>query len=52
VGHKKRGFKQEPSSKDSPWWKRLYRWTGWRGKTLWDWQALLFVPVTIALIAS
>jgi uncharacterized protein YjbI with pentapeptide repeats len=35
-----------------PWWKRLWRWTGWRGKTLWDWQALLFIPVTIALIAS
>jgi hypothetical protein len=52
VGHKKRTFKSEPSSKDAPWWKRLYRWTGWRGKTLWDWQALLFVPVTIALIAS
>jgi uncharacterized protein YjbI with pentapeptide repeats len=28
------------------------RWTGLRGKTLWDWQALLFIPVTIALIAS
>ncbi len=52
VEHKKRRFKQEPSGKDLPWWKRLYRWTGWRGKTLWDWQALLFVPVTIVLIAS
>jgi len=52
VGRKKRSFKQESSSKDVPWWKRLYRWTGWRGKTLWDWQALLFVPVTIVLIAS
>jgi hypothetical protein len=52
LGNKKRGLKQEPSSQDLPWWKRLYRWTGWRGKTLWDWQALLFVPVTIALIAS
>jgi hypothetical protein len=35
-----------------PWWKRFWRWTGWPGKTLWDWQALLFIPVTIALIAS
>lgn len=33
-------------------WRRFLRWTGWRGKTLWDWQALLFIPVTIALIAS
>ncbi len=33
-------------------WKRFWRWTGWRGKTLWDWQALLFIPVTVALIAS
>lgn len=49
---KQRHIKQEPSSKDIPWWKRLWRWTGWRGKTLWDWQALLFIPVTIALIAS
>jgi hypothetical protein len=45
-------LEQEPSSKDSPWWKRLWRWTGYHGKTLWDWQALLFVPVAIALIAS
>jgi uncharacterized protein YjbI with pentapeptide repeats len=52
VGRTKRGFKQEPSSKGIPWWKRWPPWTGWRGKTLWDWQALLFVPVTIALIAS
>ncbi len=31
-------------------------WTGWAGKTLWDWQALLFFPVIsglfIALIAT
>ena len=52
MGHKKRTFSPEPTSKDIPWWKRLWRWTGWRGKTLWDWQALLFIPVTIALIAS
>jgi hypothetical protein len=38
--------------KQPPWWKRLWEWTGWRGKKLWDWQALLFIPVTIALIAS
>jgi Pentapeptide repeats (8 copies) len=52
MGNRKSGLRQEPSRKEVSWWKRLYRWTGWRGKTLWDWQALLFVPVTIALIAS
>ena len=52
MARKKPSFKQEPSGKAVPWWKRLWRWTGWRGKTLWDWQALLFIPVTIALIAS
>ena len=34
------------------WWERFKRWTGWPGKTLWDWQALLFVPVLLGLIAS
>jgi uncharacterized protein YjbI with pentapeptide repeats len=52
MGGRKRSFKQEPASKDISWWKRLYRWTGYQRKTLWDWQALLFVPVSIALIAS
>jgi uncharacterized protein YjbI with pentapeptide repeats len=52
VGHKKPSFKQESSSKNLSWWKRVYLRTGWRGKTLWDWQALLFVPVTIVLIAA
>jgi Pentapeptide repeats (8 copies) len=45
-------IKREPSSNDIPLWKRLWLWTGWRGKKLWDWQALLFIPVSIALIAS
>jgi hypothetical protein len=27
-------------------------WTGFGERKLWDWQALLFVPVTIVLIAS
>jgi uncharacterized protein YjbI with pentapeptide repeats len=52
MGVKKRSFKQEPSSKNRSWWQRFRRWTGYRGKTLWDWQAILFVPVSIALIAS
>ena len=42
----------EPTERTAPWWKRLWHRTGWPGKTLWDWQALLFIPVTIALIAS
>ena len=42
----------EPTERSTPWWKRLWHRTGWSGKTLWDWQALLFIPVTIALIAS
>ena len=49
MEHKK---KQEPTGKDTLWWQRLWRWTGWSEKKLWDWQALLFIPVTIALIAS
>jgi hypothetical protein len=52
LGRKKRRFQQEPSREDMPWWEQFWRWTGWRGKKLWDWQALLFIPVTIALIAS
>jgi uncharacterized protein YjbI with pentapeptide repeats len=49
---KKLRFKQEPSDKNLPPLRRLWRWTGWSEKKLWDWQALLFIPVTIALIAS
>lgn len=45
-------FNQESSNKDLTWWQRFWRWTGWGEKKLWDWQALLFIPVTIALIAS
>ena len=28
------------------------RWTGFRGRKLWHWQQILFVPLTIALLAS
>jgi hypothetical protein len=52
MNHKKRGFKQKPSSKNAPWRKRLWRWTGWSDKRLWDWQAILFIPVSGALIVS
>ena len=31
---------------------RSLHWTGFGGKTLWEWQGVLLVPVTIALIAS
>jgi hypothetical protein len=48
---KQRRIKQD-SSKDMPLWKRLWRWTGWRDKKLWDWQAFLFFPVSAALIVS
>jgi hypothetical protein len=52
MEHNDGGIEREPRGANMPWWKRLWRWTGWPGKTLWDWQALLFIPVTIALIAS
>jgi hypothetical protein len=52
LGRKTRRFQQEPSSEGMSLWDRFWRWTGWREKKLWDWQALLFIPVTIALIAS
>jgi hypothetical protein len=52
MEHDDRGIEREPRSANMPWWRRFWRWTGWPGKTLWDWQALLFIPVTIALIAS
>jgi Pentapeptide repeats (8 copies) len=31
---------------------RSLEWTGFGEKKLWDWQTLLFVPITVALIAS
>jgi uncharacterized protein YjbI with pentapeptide repeats len=52
VGRKKDGFKQEPSSKKSPWWKRLWGWTGFGEKKLWDWLELLSslaIPVVLAV---
>jgi hypothetical protein len=30
-------------------WNRLFDWTGFRGKTLWDLLGLLIVPLVIAL---
>jgi uncharacterized protein YjbI with pentapeptide repeats len=50
VGRKKRGFKQEPSNKDSLWWKRLWGWTQFGKKTGWDWLQLLIVPLALAVV--
>jgi hypothetical protein len=52
VREKKRGFKREPSGKDLPRLKRLWRRAGYHGKTLWDWQVLLIVPIAAALIVA
>lgn len=52
MNRKKSGFKEKPTGKNVPLWKRLWHWTGWSGKKLWDWQALLFFPVTGALLIS
>jgi hypothetical protein len=29
-------------------WRRLIRWSGFRGKTVWQWLELLIVPLMIA----
>jgi uncharacterized protein YjbI with pentapeptide repeats len=39
---------KEPS-KQRPWWKRLWGWTGFGDKTVWDWLQLLIVPIVIAV---
>jgi uncharacterized protein YjbI with pentapeptide repeats len=55
VGHKKRGFKQEPASQDSLWWQRLRGWTGFGEKKLWDWLQLLgtlSIPVVVAVATA
>jgi len=52
VGRKKRGFKQEPSSKNSSWWKRLWGWTEFGKKTGWQWLELLSavaIPVVLTV---
>lgn len=42
----------DPPSEDLTRWQRFKRWTGWPGKTLWDWQAFLFFPALIGLAVS
>jgi uncharacterized protein YjbI with pentapeptide repeats len=47
VGRKKLVRKAEPPSKRGIAWPR---WTGFRGKTVWDWMALLIVPLVLVVI--
>jgi uncharacterized protein YjbI with pentapeptide repeats len=46
VGQKKLGRKAEPPSKPGVAWPR---WTGFRGKTAWDWLQLLIVPLVLVI---
>jgi hypothetical protein len=45
VNRKKPGRKAEPETKRRIPWPR---WTGFRGKTVWDWLQLLIVPLALA----
>jgi hypothetical protein len=47
VGRKKPRRKAEPSSKRRIAWPR---WSGLRGKTVWDWLQLLIVPFMLAAL--
>jgi hypothetical protein len=47
VARKKPGRKKEPPPKRRIAWPR---WTGFRGKTVWDWMQLLIVPIALSLI--
>jgi Pentapeptide repeats (8 copies) len=47
VGRKKWVRKAEPSSERGIAWPR---WTGFRGKTVWDWMDLLIVPLALVVI--
>jgi uncharacterized protein YjbI with pentapeptide repeats len=48
VARKKPGRKKEPTSERGIAWPR---WTGFRGKTFWDWLQLLIVPVALVVIS-
>jgi uncharacterized protein YjbI with pentapeptide repeats len=51
VEGKKRGFKQRTSSKEHPWWKRLWGWTKFGEKSGWEYLELLSalaIPVVLA----
>ena len=47
VGKKKLVRKAEPPSKRGIAWPR---WTGFRGKTVWDWMDLFIVPLALVVI--
>jgi uncharacterized protein YjbI with pentapeptide repeats len=47
VGRKKPGRQAEPSSKRGNAWPS---WTGFRGKTVWDWMQLFIVPLALVLV--
>jgi uncharacterized protein YjbI with pentapeptide repeats len=47
VNRKKPGRKAEPESKRRTIWPR---WTGFRGKTAWDWMQLLIVPLVLTFL--
>jgi hypothetical protein len=47
VGRKKLVRKAEPPAKRGIAWPR---WTGFRGKTAWDWLQLLIVPLVLAVL--
>ena len=38
-----------PTPKPNPQSKSRWAWTGFKGKTLWEWMRLLVVPLTLAL---
>jgi uncharacterized protein YjbI with pentapeptide repeats len=46
------GRKEDQANKQSPWWKKLWGWTGFGEKKLWDWLQLLSalaIPVVLAV---
>ena len=47
MGRKKLVRKAEPSSKRGIAWPR---WTGFRGKTVWEWMQLLIVPLVLTVL--
>ena len=47
MGRKKLGRKPEPPSKRKIAWPS---WTGFRGKTVWDWMQLFIVPLALVLV--
>jgi hypothetical protein len=48
MARKKPGRKKEPAPKRGIAWPR---WTGFRGKTFWDWLQLLIVPGALVVIS-